>query len=138
LQKAAEAGVPRAQLQLGRLYLDGEGVKQDPAEALKWFRQSASQDNEAAQFFLGIMMQRGIGGPRDLESSTAWLRRAAEHGHPLAMLELAKAYDLGLGIPADHEVAKSWRDRATKKPEGGEKKSDGAPSQRSESRSPKR
>jgi TPR repeat protein len=36
LRKAAEQGVGNAQMQLGKLYLDGNGVKQDYEEAYFW------------------------------------------------------------------------------------------------------
>ena len=34
----AKAGDPDAQLSLGLMYAKGQGVPQDPAEAVKWFR----------------------------------------------------------------------------------------------------
>ncbi len=59
LQAAAQAGEPRAQAQLGRMYLDGEGVRQNASEAVKWFRNAAAQDNEGAQFLLAVAAAKG-------------------------------------------------------------------------------
>jgi TPR repeat protein len=40
------------------MYREGEGVPQNYAEALKWFRKAADQGNANAQFKLGIMYRR--------------------------------------------------------------------------------
>ena len=37
---------------LGKLYLIGQGVQQDRAQAMDWFSRSAAQGNQYAQFFL--------------------------------------------------------------------------------------
>ena len=37
---------------LGKLYLTGQGVAQDQAQAMAWFSRSAAQGNQYAQFFL--------------------------------------------------------------------------------------
>lgn len=37
---------------LGKLYLTGQGVQQDQAQAMAWFSRSAAQGNRYAQFFL--------------------------------------------------------------------------------------
>ena len=108
---------------------------QNAAEAVKWFRNAAAQDNEGAQFLLAVLLQRGIGAPRDFEAAVAWFRRAANQGNRLAMLELAKAYELGLGIPADPAQAKTWRELAQKKPDPeAQKKDDAASNQRADPR----
>jgi hypothetical protein len=127
LHKAAEAGEARAQAQLGRLYLDGEGVTQNASTAVRWFRSAAAQDHDGAQFFLAVLLQKGIGVTRDVEAAMAWFRRAAERGHRLAMFELAQAYELGLGIIADPAAAKQWRERARAVPEQANRESSDEP-----------
>ena len=42
-RKAAEQGIAEAQSNLGLMYSDGLGVKQDYTEAAKWFRKAAEQ-----------------------------------------------------------------------------------------------
>ena len=37
---------------LGKLYLTGQGVTRDQAQAMDWFSRSAAQGNQYAQFFL--------------------------------------------------------------------------------------
>ena len=57
LRKAAEQGHARMQNALGWMYRNGEGVTQDYAEAVKWFRKAAEQHimtSAAYPFWSGI------------------------------------------------------------------------------------
>jgi TPR repeat protein len=62
LKKRAEAGDPKAQVQLGTAYASGDGVTEDDAEAVKWFRRAADQADAAGEYFLGEMYATGRGG----------------------------------------------------------------------------
>ena len=53
LRQRAESGDPSAQLDLGLAYHNGEGVRQDDAEAVRWWRMAAEQGYAQAQFNLG-------------------------------------------------------------------------------------
>jgi TPR repeat protein len=44
LREIAYAGNVNAQVQLGVIYLTGDGVPKDDAEALKWLQKAADQD----------------------------------------------------------------------------------------------
>ena len=52
LTDSAEHGNQYAQYALGKLYLTGQGVKQDRERAWAYFYESAEQGNEYADFFL--------------------------------------------------------------------------------------
>ena len=41
--QAAAQGDAAAQFNLGNMYKDGRGVRQDDAEAVRWYRQAAAQ-----------------------------------------------------------------------------------------------
>ena len=43
LQAKADQGVASAQFNLGLIYLEGQGVPQDGAEAVRWYRLAAEQ-----------------------------------------------------------------------------------------------
>ena len=75
----AEQGNAVAQTDLGWMYVAGEGLAKDYAEALKWFRLAASRDYEA-QHALGFMYEAGLGAPKDLVQAYMWLSLAAAHG----------------------------------------------------------
>ena len=42
-----------------------EGVPQNYAEAVKWYRLAADQGDASAQFNLGVMYDKGQGVPQD-------------------------------------------------------------------------
>ena len=61
----AEAGDAEAQKTLGECYSNGQGVKQDYAQAAQWYRKAADQGNAAAQAALGELYEVGQGVQRD-------------------------------------------------------------------------
>ena len=46
------------------MYATGEGVPQDDAEAVRWFRLAAEQGDARAQFNLGVRYDTGEGVPQ--------------------------------------------------------------------------
>ena len=67
-----------AQNNLGVMYEMGHGVPKDPAEAVKWYRCAADQDDIHAQHNLGNMYESGQGVAQDYAEAVAWFRKAAE------------------------------------------------------------
>jgi len=57
----AEHGDSIAQLMLGYMYVGGEGIAQQYAEAARWFHEAADQGNDRAQFNLGLMYAQSHG-----------------------------------------------------------------------------
>jgi uncharacterized protein len=104
----AAEGNARAQSTLGLLYYHGNGVPQDPDEALKWFRRAADQDDAVAQFHLGVMFSNGEGVPQDNAEAANWFRRAADLGDAPAQYNLALFYVKGLAGEADNISAHMW------------------------------
>src|SRR5262249_49278252 len=91
-------GNAAAQLNLGLLSATGEGVPQDDAEAVKWFRLAAAQGNAGAQFNLGVLYYQGQGVPQDDVQAYKWLTLAAgafaekaDRDHPLKTRALVAA-----------------------------------------------
>ena len=54
-----------AQSYLGRMYRTGQGVAQNHAEAVRWYRAAAKQGVPGAQFNLGLMYANGQGIAQD-------------------------------------------------------------------------
>ncbi len=100
------------QFQRGKMYDRGEGVKQDKALALKWYRKAADQGYAEAQLLLGIIYDQGIGVPQDYAEAVDWYRKAAEQGYAKAQYNLAAMYDEGLGIKQDFLQAGDWYGKA--------------------------
>ena len=76
----AEQGDAEAQVLLGMMNAEGQGVPQDYKEAVKWWRLSAEQDDAYAQFNLGVMYDEGDGVPQDYAEAIRLWKLAAEQG----------------------------------------------------------
>ena len=66
------------------MYSNGEGVKQDDVEAVKWYLKAAEQGNANAQFNLGISYYKGEGVKRNPSKAKEWFRKACENGYQKA------------------------------------------------------
>jgi hypothetical protein len=88
-RKSAEQGNADAQLNLGGMYHNGNGVLKDSAEAVKWFRKSAEQGNAVAQCNLGLMYANGDGVLKDSVQAHAWYNNASANGNEGAKWHLS-------------------------------------------------
>ena len=69
------------------MYARGEGVPEDDAEAVRWYRLAAEQGNVLAQVRLGWMYatgEAGDGGPEDDVLAYMWANLAAAQGSSAA------------------------------------------------------
>lgn len=105
---AAEAGLDLAQYNLAILYFTGQGVEQNPAEALRWTKAAAEQGHLNAQFNLGALYYTGSGTAVDLEQALHWYDQAAGAQHGGAQYNLATMYELGEGTEVDPVRAHFW------------------------------
>ena len=92
------------------MYANGDGVAEDDAEAVRWYRLAAEQGYVFAQFNLGVMYSRGEGVPEDDAEAVRWYRLAAEQGDALAQASLGFMYGNGDGVPVDLVFAYMWFD----------------------------
>ena len=89
----AEQGYAFAQFNLGVLYDNGQGVPQDDAQAIIWYRKAAEQGLSQAQVNLAIMYEEGEGVDRDPVQAYVWYALAESQGDgqaPQAKRELAE------------------------------------------------
>ena len=77
-------GDAAAQLKVGDMFADGDGVPEDYGEAVKWYRLAADQGHAPASFTLGLMYDTGLGVPKDHDEAAKWYRKAADHGYGIA------------------------------------------------------
>ena len=109
LESPAQAGDPRAQDYLGRLYEDGLGaIDKDAETAVDWYTRSAEQGDALAQYNLAVMYYEGRGVAQDMEASFAWFKRSAEQGDSDAQMQLGTMYKHGIGVEADAEKSFKW------------------------------
>ena len=78
-----------AQYDLGLKYVNGTGVPEDTAEAVRWFRMAAEQEFAPAQYNLGVGYANGAGVPENYVLAYAWFNLAAAQGDEGAVREKA-------------------------------------------------
>jgi len=104
----ADTGDAEAQKTLGECYSNGQGVKQDYAQAAQWYRKAADQGNAAAQAALGELYEAGQGVQHDDAEAAKWYLRAASQGHAPGQYSLALLYLMGHGVRQDIAEALKW------------------------------
>ena len=133
--KAAEQGLPNAQLNLGGMYHIGAGVLKDNVQAVYWFTKAAEQGEARAQFHLGVMYEKGEGVLKDNVQAVYWFTKAAEQGgdrdyesrwytaclgecqsveqgYAKAQFHLGVMYEKGEGVSEDDVQAVYWYKKA--------------------------
>ena len=105
---AAAQGDPRAQLGMGVLYDLGDGVAQDAATALRWYRKAADAGLPDAELNMAVMYDSGRGTARDAAAAALWYARAAAHHDHRAEYDLAQLYAAGDGVPKNQPLADAW------------------------------
>lgn len=109
LLQYAQAGIADVQYRLGCCYDKGDGVTQNEAESVRWFRLAAEQEHEWAQFELGWHYAVGKGVTQDWSEAVRWFREAAEQGNTAAQENLLWCYARGKGVPQDEAETERWR-----------------------------
>lgn len=104
-QPAAESGDSTAMLVLGTLYFRGEGVRQDYAAALKWWRTAAALGNIRAQNNIGVIFRGGHGVERNYHEAIRWFEKAAAHDEAYAHFNLGLMHENGEGLSVDIKKA---------------------------------
>jgi TPR repeat protein len=97
-----------ARLNLGDLYVQGEGVPQDFGEALKLFKPLAGVGDARAQTRMGDLYAEGKGVTQSDIEAVKWYRMAAEQADPSGQFHLGMAYKSGKGVPEDYVLAHMW------------------------------
>lgn len=104
-KSAAEHGHGGAAASLGDLYLTGEAVPQDLAQARLWYERGVELGNAQAQNDLGYMLLMGIGGEPDTERAKELFEAAIAQGYIRAATNLGLMYFEGNGVPQDKQKA---------------------------------
>ena len=118
VRSAAEYGVAAAQLRLGRMLLEGNGVDRDERAALLWFTRAGDQGDAEAMNMVGRCYENGWGAPVDLVQAAAHYRRSADAGHDWGEYNLGNLLFDGRGVPQDLEKALRWYLRAARQGHG--------------------
>ena len=84
----ADQGDVDAQFNLGNMYDNGNGVPENDAEAVKWYRKAADQGYAKAQTSLGVMYANGEGVPENFVHAYVWWSMAKTQGYEDAKVNL--------------------------------------------------
>ncbi|KAK5820680.1 hypothetical protein F5H01DRAFT_378071 [Linnemannia elongata] len=116
---SASQGEAAAQVALGDMYRDGNGVPRDDQAAFDWYLQAAEQGDPIGQIRLGELYQYGQGVPQDYAQSLDWYLLAANRGNIRAQREIADLYYNGRGVTKDYVQAMVWYRKAADQGDAG-------------------
>ena len=108
--RSAEQGQAKAQFNVGLMYANGIGVKQDYQKAMTWYRKAADKGFAPAQYLVGSKYASGQGIKADVQKAFFWYSKAAEQGEAKALFKLGQLYSL-----PQPELAKSHIRKAAEK-----------------------
>lgn len=109
VRRLAEAGQPRAQMYLAKLYETGRGgLEANSAEARRWTARAAERGDPIAQHNLALYLLEGRGGPRDEAMAARLFRRAAVAGVGDSQVNLGLLYETGAGVDRSLVEAYKW------------------------------
>jgi TPR repeat protein len=107
-QSLARDGNEVAMLELGKMYVQGEGVRTDDRLAEKWLSKPAENGNADAQFELAKLYSLRDSAIQDFRRATQWHERAARQGHVEAQFNAGIGYEKGYGVKRNMPTAISW------------------------------
>lgn len=77
---------------IGLMYLRGEGVEQNFATAMIWFRRGLANGDALCQHEMGLMYLHGYGVPQDAFKAAAYFKAAAELDFPASETRLGALF----------------------------------------------
>lgn len=105
----AEQGNVMAQINMGSIYQNGNGVPKDNHKAFTWFKRASDQGNALAQANLGLMYYRGLGVRQDYTLARELFQKSANQGDSDAQGILGSFYENGIGdVRQNKAIAKEW------------------------------
>ncbi len=114
LTRLAEQGNVGAMNDLGKAYLQGQGVPKNVKLAQSLFEKAAVLGSAAAPFNLGILFQTGALGNPDYPRALKNFQLSANREDPHAMAALGDLYSSETNIPQDNVQALMWYELAVR------------------------
>lgn len=87
--KAATAGMPLAQYEIGKSLIRGEGCQEDMEKGIQWLTLAAQDSSPDAQYFLGVSLLGSDEFAKNKAQGINWLQHAATAKHTKASMRLA-------------------------------------------------
>ncbi len=96
-------------------YYNGEGIREDRKEALKWYEKAAYLGSIEAMNYVGNIYYMGEAVPRDEALAFKWYKKAADLGSSIAMNYIGNMYYEGRCVPLSFQKAHYWYNKAIAK-----------------------
>jgi TPR repeat protein len=107
-EKAAEAGDPGAQNEVGYFYQKGVGVPVDEARALHWFQLSAASGSASGTQSLGVAYLEGLGVMKNPALAEKLFTEAFHRGCGSCAAYLGDMHYFGVGVPQNRALGEEW------------------------------
>ena len=99
---------------VGAVYQNGHGVRQNYAIAMKWYRKAAAGGFALAMANLGQMYYFGFGLTKDYKIAFQWFSKAAKAGNDIGMSKLGIMYAKGQYVAENSTKALYWLQKAAR------------------------
>ena len=97
-RKAADLGSTKAMLNLGVLYVKGQGGDTNAAEGYRWIRKAADSGDPRALYSCGLLTIAGTGVTADSAEAKNLMEQAGEAGFTMALMNLAQSELTGTDV----------------------------------------
>lgn len=108
----AKSGSPEDIVNLGKCFLYGNGIEENPNEAARLFEKAAEQGYVEAVYLMGNSFFYGLGNPKNYKIAVDYYNKAAEMGSVPAMYSLGLCYEQGMGVKQNKNKARKFYKRA--------------------------
>lgn len=112
----AKNGDSRAQAKLALMYEQGNGLKLNIEESIKWHIKAAEGGESESQAKIAGFYLRGSNGfKKDIWKAMKWFRKAAVQGNSESVANIAYMFYEGIGVKQDYIEASKWYKKAADK-----------------------
>jgi TPR repeat protein len=112
-QELSTKQMNRCEVIAATAYLTGKLIKQDYANAMRWYLAAANKGDGAACEKLAYMYDRGLGVSIDKAETIKWLQKGADLNYGPAAYELAMLYESGKNVTPDLVSARRLYEQAS-------------------------
>jgi len=102
---SASSGDVDAQIKLGKMYRDGDGVEKDGKKAVEWLTKAAEQGSLNAHYLLGDIYASGNGVPLSYSKALEWFKFPLDQGDSDTQVYVGWLHENGYGVPKDNSKA---------------------------------
>ena len=113
-ERAAQAGDPNAQNEIGYMYQAGIGVPLSMDRATHWFQLAAASGSPQGSLNLGVAYLAGRGVPQNGAMAVTFITEAFHRGSGIAATYLGDMNYFGISVPQDKAAAEKWYESGLK------------------------